>query len=349
MTSTAKRAVIIGGGVVALAVALFFLVLNKDGIDDVPIVGDVLGSDARCPLTSRDPARESVVDRPAVAIKIENNPVAYPLSGLESAEVVYEEPVEGGLTRFMAIYHCTDSAQAGPVRSARIVDPPIVSPYTRILGAAGGNPTVRKALDDADIITIDEIQAGSAMTRVERPGISSEHTLYASTTAVRKLGRKAFEDAPPDDLFAFGDLEPRGRKASSVTLTFSAGAVVRYDWNGRRWDRYDGDAALVNDVGEQISVDNVLIEEHTVNFSDTLGDVLGTPSPEIADVTGSGRAILFRDGRMISGRWSRESVDDPVRFETRSGDDLVLHPGTTWIELLPDATGELKGSFSVTR
>lgn len=348
MTRNAKRAAIIGGGVLVLAGGIFFVLSNRDIVEDVPGL-NVLAEDPECPLTSLDPARESLVERPAVAIKIENNPVAYPLSGLEDAEIVYEEPVEGGLTRFMAIYHCTDSSQAGPVRSARIVDPPIMSPYTRILGAAGGNDIVIGALNEADIVTIDETRAGSAMTRVDRPGITSEHTLYADTAAIRKLGRKSFSETPPDDIFEFGDLAGTGRRARTVTLTFSAGTVVTYTWNGDRWERSDGDAPLVNEAGEQIQVDNVLIEEHTVNNSDRLGDVLGTPSPEIADVTGSGRAFLFRDGRVFAGTWSRESEDDPVRFENKNGDAFVLHPGTTWIELLPDKSGEVKGAFSISK
>lgn len=349
MTRTAKRVSLIAGAVVLLAGGIFFVLTNRDAIGDVPIIGDAIGEDPKCPLTSRDPASESRVDRPAVAIKIENNPVAYPLSGLEDAEIVYEEPVEGGLTRFMAIYHCTDSAQAGPVRSARIVDPPIMLPYTRILGAAGGNDIVMGALNDADVITIDETKARDAMTRVDRPGITSEHTLYANTASIRKLGRKQFGDAPPDDLFEFGDLPAVGRRARTVTLTFSAGAIVTYEWTGKRWARSDGDAPLANEVGEQIHVDNVIIEEHTVNHSDRLGDVLGTPSPEIEDVTGSGRAFLFRDGRVFVGKWTRESEDEPVRFETSKGDAFVLHPGTTWIELLPDKQGDVKGAFSISK
>lgn len=349
MTSNAKRAAIIGGSVLLLAGGIFYVLTNRDVIGGVPVIGDALAPDPVCPLTSLKPDRESRVERPAVAIKIENNPVAYPLSGLEDAEIVYEEPVEGGLTRFMAIYHCTDSAQAGPVRSARIVDPPIMTPYTRILGAAGGNDIVMDALNEADVVTIDETKARDAMTRVDRPGITSEHTLYADTAAIRQLGRKTFDETPPDDLFEFGSLQGTGRRARTVTLTFSAGAVVTYEWNGRRWDRSDGDAPLANDAGEQIQVDNVIIEEHTVNHSERLGDVLGTPSPEIEDVTGSGRAFLFRDGRVFTGKWTRESVDEPVRFETRGGEAFVLHPGTTWIELLPDKQGDVKGSFTIAR
>ncbi|HEX2295751.1 MAG TPA: DUF3048 domain-containing protein [Actinomycetota bacterium] len=348
MTRNAKRAAAIGGSVLVLAGGIFYVLTNRDVIADVPVLNE-LAPDPECPLTSRDPATESRVERPAVAVKIENNPVAYPLSGLEDAEIVYEEPVEGGLTRFMAIYHCTDSAQAGPVRSARIVDPPIMSPYTRILGAAGGNDVVLDALRDAEVVLIDETGAGDAMTRVDRPGITSEHTLYADTASIRKLGRRQFEDPPPDDLFEFGDLPGVGRRARSVTLTFSAGAVVTYEWTGERWARSDGEAPLVNESGEQIEVDNVIIEEHTVNHSAELGDVLGTPSPEIEDVTGSGRAFLFRDGRVFAGKWTRESVDEPVRFETSKGDAFVLHAGTTWIELLPDKQGDVKGSFSISK
>ena len=62
MTSTAKRAAIIGGGIVALAAAIFFLVINKDGLDDIPVVGSLAG-DPECPLTSRDPARDALVER----------------------------------------------------------------------------------------------------------------------------------------------------------------------------------------------------------------------------------------------------------------------------------------------
>jgi hypothetical protein len=345
MTTNQKRAGAIAAGVLLLAGGAFFLASNKDGVAGIPIIGGVVAPDPECPLTSLDPRKDPLVERPAVAIKIENQPIAYPLSGLEDAEIVYEEPVEGGLTRFLAIYHCTDSAKAGPVRSTRVVDPEIVSPYTLIVGAAGGNDIVRAALDAAGIVLIDENSAGTAMQRVERPGIASEHTLYADTTAVRKLGRKSYDEAPPDDIFTFGDLEAKGKKTSSVTMYFGVTTSVTYEWDGERWLRSDNGAPLLSEAGEQIAVDNVLIEEHTINNSATLGDILGTPSPEIEDVTGSGRAVLFRDGQMIRGRWLRDSVEDPVRFETKNGDALVLSPGTTWIELLPDGKGDLKGGF----
>ena len=315
------------------------------GDDTSPI--KATNEEARCPLTGSKTPDPSVVGRPAVAVKIENAAVAYPLSGLEDADVVYEEPVEGGLTRFMAIYHCTDSAQVGPVRSARIVDPAIMSPYTHILAAAGGNDAVREALEEEKVVLVDEEKAGDAMKRMPREGLASEHTLYGNVSDLRAEGEKSFDSPPPSDLFAFGSLEGQARDVTSATLDFSPQVSVRYEWNGQQWLRFDNGAPVEGEDGGQIKVDNVIIEQHTVNLSTTLGDVLGAPSPEIEDVTGSGRAILLRDKQAIEGKWIRKSEEDPVRFETSTGEEMVLHEGTTWIELLPDDKGDLKGSFTL--
>lgn len=345
MSSHWKRVAAIGGGVLVLAVGTFFLLGNKPG--DLPLVGSLV-DDPNCPLTGLPPKNEAHLDRPAVAIKIENNRVAYPLSGLEDADIVYEEVVEGGITRFMSVYHCGSTDKAGPVRSARTVDPAIMSPITRILGAAGGNPTVRGVLEESEIVIIDEPGAGDAMSRIDRPGIASEHTLYADVEAVRKIGKKSFSDPPSDDLFSFGKLEGDTKPAKTVTITFSPSNVARFEWKDDRYYRSQGDEPLIAENGDQLATDNVLVEQHTINPSD-IGDVAGNKSPEITDVTGTGRAILFRDGRAIVGRWVRETEEDPVRFETRSGDEMVLHAGTTWIELAPNSKGKVKGSVSFKR
>ena len=340
MTSTAKKGIAIGAGVLVLAGGAFFVLSNKE---DIPVVGKAF-EDAKCPLSGEETGNEELLDRPAVALKIENSPAAYPLSGLDEAEIVYEEQVEGGLTRFLAIYHCTDSTQAGPIRSSREIDPSIMSPYTRILAAAGGNPGVRANLEEFDIVLIDENTAGDAMERVSRPGISTEHTLYGNTKALRKAGQKKFGDAPADDIFEFGDAPDGGKKTSRVDLSFGSSSMG-FEWKEGAWFRTDGGEPLIMENGDQLSFDNVIIEEHTVNLSTEFADVLGTPSPVIDDVTGTGKAYLFRDGKMYAGVWIRDSEEDPVRFETNGGDALVLKPGNTMIELLPNQKGEVKGSF----
>lgn len=330
------------GGVLVLALGAFFVLKNKDSI---PLVKDVIGDPITCPLTGIEPKNEALVDRPAVAVKVENAPIAYPLSGLEDAEIVFEELVEGGITRFMAVYHCADSSKVGPVRSARAVDPAIMTPITKILAFSGANAQVLEILQAADTTIVDEIGSNGAMVRVPREGLTSEHTLYADTKGIRKVAKKSYSDPPPEDMFEFGDLEVKGKKASTVTIGFSGVTSVTYEWSGDGWLRSQGGSAFMAESGEQIEVTNVLIEEHEVNYS-TITDVAGNSSLEIADESGTGRAVLFRDGRAIVGTWSRESTDSPVVFETKSGDRMVFAPGSIWVHLVPSDAGEVKGSFS---
>lgn len=331
------------GGVLVLAAGLFFLISNRD---DVPLIGGAFDDPVECPLTGLEPKNEAKATRPAVAVKIENATVAYPLAGLDSAELVFEEPVEGGATRFMAIYQCTDAAKAGPVRSARIVDPSMMIPITKILAFSGANGIVLDALDEAEIVQVEENNAGGGLQRIPREGLASEHTLYGDTAALRKLGRKSYSDPPPEGIFSFGESEAKGRKASSITIDFGGPDVISYTWSEEGWLRSQNALPFEIEGSGQLTVDNVLIEQHEVRFSNTIRDPAGNPSIEIADETGSGRAVLYRNGRAINGTWTRETVGAPVEFTTRSGDEMVFAPGSIWVHLVPSEVGDVKGSFS---
>lgn len=318
---------------------------NDDTEPEIPAVAESPEPEPICPLSGAD-APATKVTQPAVAVKIENSPAAYPLSGLHDAEVVYEELVEGGLTRFMAIYHCTDTAKAGPVRSARVVDPPIMSPITRILGAAGGNAIVRKELDKAKVVVVDENTPGGALRRISRPGITLEHTLYGNTSKIRKVGSEKYDDPPQEGIFLFGDAPAGGEKAKSVTLFFSRANPIRYTWKNDAWERSQlGTAFQVE--GGTIKVDNVIVEFHKIDYSRKIVDPAGNPSIEIVDPVGKGHALVFRDGRVFEATWSRKAITDRVVYTTKDGDEIALAEGTTWVALLPNDKGEVKGSFEI--
>lgn len=331
------------GVIVVGGVAL--LTIFKDLGKNIPVIGGFV-EETVCPLDGAEPG-EDEVDQPAVGIKVENAQEAYPLSGLDEAEVVYEELVEGGVTRFMAMYHCNDSGKVGPVRSARSVDPGIMVPITKILTFSGANGPVREVLDKAGIVLIEEGAASDVFTRVERPGLGSEHTLYANSAKARAFGAKKYEEPPPSPVFKFGNLDGDTKRAKTIDISFSDLTNIRYVYSGGGYERFQPtEQAFELEESGQLEVENVLIEEHVVNNSKTIKDVNGNPSTEIADETGSGRAVLFRDGQAIEGKWSRESLDDLVKFETASGDEMVFSEGNVWIHLLPGKKGELEGSFS---
>ncbi|PWG74405.1 DUF3048 domain-containing protein, partial [Enterococcus hirae] len=85
-------------------------------------------------------------DQPVVAVKIENTPSAYPLAGIEQADVVYEQIVEVGVTRFAALFHSQLPERVGPVRSARFVDVPLLQPWAPVLVYSGARGEVNDAL-----------------------------------------------------------------------------------------------------------------------------------------------------------------------------------------------------------
>src|SRR5205085_6609370 len=107
---------------------------------------------AACPLSGKKPKGGHVPDRPALAVKVENVPAARPQTGLSWADIVYEEPVEAGITRFIAVYQCQDASRIEPVRSGRLTDPLILVQFGHpVFGYAGAVPAVVKAVRTAGI------------------------------------------------------------------------------------------------------------------------------------------------------------------------------------------------------
>jgi Protein of unknown function (DUF3048) N-terminal domain/Protein of unknown function (DUF3048) C-terminal domain len=301
-----------------------------------------------CPLTGEDPPRGIDLARPAVALKIENSPDSRPQTGLDQADIVYEEIVEGGVTRFMAFYHCHDVAEGGPVRSARFDDPKIAKPFTRILAFSGANDIVVAELRKQKMIALDEQNASGPLFRVP-PGSTDIHSVFGNTVRLRKLGakKKGKIESPESSFFEFGDLPDGAKKAKSVALNFNPSNEITWRWKNDKWVRSEAGVPFNSSGGKQIGTPNLLVQEVDVNNSTTITDVAGNPSPDI-DLNGKGRAFLFRDGRVIKGTWKANKEGVPS-FETTGGDPFTFEVGSTWIELLPSKKGNVKGAISFSK
>jgi hypothetical protein len=297
-----------------------------------------------CPLTGEDRPRRVDLARPAVAIKVENSPQARPQSGLEDADVVFEEIVEGGITRFLVLYQCHDSKQVGPVRSARFDDPKIAKLFTRVLAFSGANTIVLKELAKQKMIILEELTSREALYRVP-PGTLDIHNLFGDTAKLRKLDRAKKADSPTSGFFEFGPVPKGARKARSVTVHFTSSNAIEYRWKKGAWRRYEAGSPFTTKRGGQVAVPNVLIQEVRVDRSDRIVDSAGNPSPDL-DWHGGGRAFLFRDGKVIKGSWRVKKDGTAVFFTTRRGDPFVFDRGATWVELVPSRKGQVKGSVS---
>ena len=299
---------------------------------------------AKCPLDGEEPPKGLDVETPAIAVKIENSPEARPQSGLEDADLVYEEVVEGGITRFMAIFHCGTTDQGGPVRSARFDDPKLALPFTRLLAYSGSNGPVDKELKRQDMIQLNEdTDPVEAFFRVPE-GVLEVHNLFADVGKLQRVAEKREVDPPSTEVFTFGDLADGAKKARRVSLNFNASNTIEYKWKKDAWARSEAGAPFMTAAGDQLSVQNVLVQEVRVDNSATIVDVAGNPSPDLDLLTG-GTALLFRDGKVVKGKWAIDKKGLPV-FTTSAGDPMTFATGSIWIELVPSNKGDVKGSFS---
>jgi hypothetical protein len=272
-----------------------------------------------------------------VAVKVENTPDAYPLAGLQNADVVYEEIVEGGITRFMALYQCKDAAEVGPVRSARTTDPKILVQFSdrSVLAYSGGQSAVVNAVERSGLVSVDESTGGASFWR--DPERFAPHDLLVNTTKLRaKVAKLIADEGPPRRVFPF-DVEATvpGKRVVSVTAAFSSSVTTTWRWMpaAGRWQRQYEGAPMTLDTGQAITATNVLIQQVEVTEGN-LVDVLGYHSPEVT-LTGSGKAWILRDGVLIKGTWSRPVMGAVTKFLTKSGEVIPLMPGNTWVELIP--------------
>jgi Protein of unknown function (DUF3048) N-terminal domain/Protein of unknown function (DUF3048) C-terminal domain len=299
-----------------------------------------------CPFTGLEPAKGVNIRRPAIAVKIENSPQARPQSGLDHADVVFEELVEGGITRFAAIFQCDSVKKAGPVRSARFDDPAFIRPLTRGLAFAGANATVTKSLTKHRMKLFTDVTDAKALYRVP-PGNTNEHSLFANVGLLLKQAAGKHIRRPSADYFRFGPPTTQPTSVKKVDLLFEKSSVsepISWKWKRGTWRRYESGTPFLAADGKQISAPNVLIQKVNAELSKTLVDVAGNPSPRFA-FSGKGKALLFRDGGVIKGRW-RRARDGSFEYLDRTGTPLRFAPGPVWIELLPSKKGQIKGTLN---
>jgi hypothetical protein len=334
---------VLGGGMAALALSGNAPDAIQGPLSDIGLAPEPIEP---CPLTGETlPGDEQPPDRPVLAVKVENTPDAQPLAGLQGADIVYEEVVEGGITRFVALFQCDDANRVGPVRSIRTTDPEILAPFSDhpLLAFSGGSKGVRNVVEDAGMTTMDESSATKAFTRDSARVIP--HNLFTSTKALWAKGKSAAKGEPvPASPFEYSDEVPKpSKKARSATIVFSGLATAEWRWEKGHWVRYLDGTPMLLESGGPITADNVVVQVVKTTESD-FQDVAGYPSPEV-DLIGTGKAWVLRDGKLIVGKWERTDLDDFTAFRTKNGDEIALAPGSTFVELAPTGMFDAEISF----
>ena len=275
------------------------------------------------------------IRRPALAVKIDNVSVARPQEGINQADVVYEELVEAGLTRLVAVFQTTGARSVGPIRSARTSDPPLLEGFDRPLFAySGANRGTRRAVAASELTDIGYDTATSLYWR--STSRRAPHNLFSATD--RLWGKYPERDEIPKAPFAFrtvlDELHPSAEPVAGVFVDFGH-AEIDYAWNGEGWERtHNGDAHRDSD-GVRVAPPNVVIQFTTYGTSSA-----DARSPE-AQTVGSGEAWVFTDGHVVRGRWERPDQSRPADL-VADGRPIRLTPGRTWVALARAGTAEIR-------
>jgi len=247
--------------------------------------------------------------------------------------MIYEEPVEGGITRFIVIYQCKDAPRVEPVRSGRLVDPDVLVQFGRpLFSYAGGIQPVKDKVAKAGLIDVNYLRVRGYH---RDPTRAAPHNLYTSTNELYSAAN--VHEGPPEPVFTFSRASPGGKRAKRIHLPFSSNySDVYWRWSPhkKRYLRYYGDVAARLSNGAQISASTVVVQMVQVRASQYVEDATGARENYIK-LVGSGQVYVFRSGRMVVGKWVRPSLADRTQLVDRTGRVIPLSPGVTWVELFP--------------
>ena len=333
-----RRYQVAAGGIALALVAIVAVVLVSTGGDEPtePSSSSTVSSSSTttaptttvfsgpfAPLTGVPDPNGTVQGRAAMTVKIDNTQSGGPKRGVDQADVVYEEVVEGGLTRLAAVFQSQVPTDIGPIRSVRLTDQAIVRPIGGLFVYSGGARYAESSIATAPVVRINESAAGGAMYRDSSR--RSPFNLFGRGPDLFGFGG---DPKPPPALFQYrsvGDTDVAGFPITEAFVGFDAGFDVTWNWDApsRSWHRtFKGQQELV-DGGAPIAPKNVVVQ-----FVDYVGG--GTPE---AVMTGEGTVWVLTEGVAIQGRWIRPDPGAPGRLVDADGAPMLLTPGQTWVEL----------------
>jgi len=264
--------------------------------------------------------------RPIVAVMIDDAPAARPQSGLAEADILVQAPAEGGIPRYMALYQTTPAPAIGPIRSSRRYFVGWAAQWRPLYAHVGGAPNALAALQQLDgtlVWNADEFVWASYMPRITTR--VAPHNVYSSTTQLDALATRLHVPAAPSPTWTFSDpVVPAQRPAAgSLVVPYPAG-VITYTYDPAT-DRYlrsvDGAPQLDAGTGERVAPFDVVVMYVSVG---PLVNAPGQPTNlekgrlELG-YTGTGQALVLRDGLVFDATWSKASDAAPLLLTLAAG------------------------------
>ena len=274
------------------------------------------------------------VDGQILVVKIDDTNMAHPQIGLEDADVVYIEQVEGGLTRLAAVFASKIPVRVGPVRSARISDIDILSQYGRVAFAYSG--AQRKLLPVIAAANLEDLGAQHESSKIFTTD-PNRVAPYAMVLRADLLMQKIVDenlqvDSAKSVGFVFGDNPEGGTPTQKVVINWPA-ATYSAEWSEKesRWLLSHNGKLNVADSGVVLGATTLVIQMVKISPSE-YGDKFGGVTP-LSETIGTGKAYVLRNGELFTTTWNRAFADSGTTFTLPDGSSMNFAPGHLWVAL----------------
>lgn len=283
------------------------------------------------PLTGEVDA--DLPSRPFILSTDNDSGLARPQSGLSKADIVYEFPVEGGSSRLEPIYYSKVPGKIGPTRSARPYFIDMAREYKAVFVHHGWSPQAKKYLESDVIPYISAFTYGNIFYRsTDRYAPHNSYTTGQDVwNLIRENGWDTDQDVRKFQFLGSGERQ-NGTLAADIHIDYKINKNnYKYNAKSGKYKRYvNGEAYTDKETGKQITTKNILVQKVTSKVLDEKGRL------EI-DMLAGGEALLFTNGVVVEGTWSRAGMDSPTVFKDQQGEEFKLNVGNSWIQVVDDS------------
>src|SRR3954447_11808405 len=299
-------------------------------------ISTTIAPDPVMPLTGLPIADPALAARPAVVVKVSNDPGARPQSGLDSADIVFEA-WGAGPTRFATVFQSTDAPKVGPIRSARTQDVDLVGSFNgAVFACSGGNARAVAAIRSSDLLVLTEGQGPGWFLDKNR---HRPHATFNDTVSLRSNAEPTRPGPAQQYHYRAAGVESPGDASAGFKLQIEQ---VHVEWNfdaasNMYLRSQEGHPHVLAD-GTPVDADNVVVlwidyEHSTADARSPDGGTIG-PAP----------AVVFTNGKQIPATWSRSDRLQPISLTAADGSPVLLTPGSTWFELANTGQGTFPGT-----
>jgi hypothetical protein len=274
------------------------------------------------------PLEDKVNERTVTGVMIENSPDARPQSGLRDAGVVYEAVAEGGITRFLALFQDTAPTYVGPVRSVRPYYLDFLGPYNAAIAHVGGSGEALAQIRDQKIKDLDQFSNPGPYWR-ERTRYAP-HNMYTNIKELKKLEKQKGWKPSEYTGLERGAESKAAATPTATTIDVKMSSMLynvsyKYDKKTNTYLRSEGnrphmDAKSNKQLAPAVVVVPIIERSQNGIYS-------------VYKVNGSGKVLVFQNGTVAEGTWSKKSRTSQFQLKTKDGEVLKLAPGQTWFTI----------------